>query len=120
MVVATEWLALDRVRAPTRHSATNQSAVRVEWAETEQTTETKSRPSSATEEVDEGDVVRVDTQLVSIPAVVTDSMGHPVAGLRLENFLISKTESRRRLLTSATTENAVRNRAAARHIGVDA
>src|SRR5437868_15173233 len=35
----------------------------------EQTTEAKKN----SDEVDEGDVVRVDTQLVSVPAVVTDS-----------------------------------------------
>lgn len=38
------------------------------------------------DEVGEGDVVRVDTQLVSVPAVVTDGAGHPLAGLRAENF----------------------------------
>src|SRR5262245_19570933 len=48
---------------------------------TDQTTESK-KP----DEVDEGDVVRVDTQLVSVPAVVTDSAGHPLSGLRPENF----------------------------------
>jgi VWFA-related protein len=37
-------------------------------------------------EVDEGDVVRVDTQLVSVPTVVTDSAGRPVPGLRPDNF----------------------------------
>jgi VWFA-related protein len=51
---------------------------------TEQTTESKKSP----DEVDEGDVVRVDTQLVSVPAVVTDSSGHPLSGLRPENFRI--------------------------------
>ena len=43
---------------------------------------------SANDEVDEGDVVRVDTQLVSVPAVVTDSSGRPLSGLRPENFQI--------------------------------
>ncbi|HEY8227096.1 MAG TPA: VWA domain-containing protein [Pyrinomonadaceae bacterium] len=38
------------------------------------------------DEVDEGDVVRVDTQLVSVPAVVTDSAGHPLSNLRQDNF----------------------------------
>src|SRR5687768_3393132 len=38
------------------------------------------------DEVDEGDVVRVETQLVSVPAVVTDSAGRPVPGLRPDNF----------------------------------
>ncbi|HJP94615.1 MAG TPA: VWA domain-containing protein [Pyrinomonadaceae bacterium] len=51
---------------------------------TEQTTEAKKN----SDEVDEGDVVRVDTQLVAVPAVVTDSSGHPLSGLRPENFRI--------------------------------
>ena len=51
---------------------------------TDQTTEAKKQP----EEVDEGDVVRVDTQLVSVPAVVTDGSGRPLPGLRPENFRI--------------------------------
>ncbi len=51
---------------------------------TEQTTELK----KTSDEVDEGDVVRVDTQLVSVPAVVTDSAGRPLSGLRPENFRI--------------------------------
>ena len=41
---------------------------------------------AAGDEIDEGDVVRVDTQLVSVPAVVTDSTGRPLSGLRAENF----------------------------------
>src|SRR5215212_55830 len=52
----------------------------------EQTTESK----KASDEVDEGDVVRVDTQLVSIPAVVTDSAGRPLSGLRPENFRLTE------------------------------
>ena len=53
----------------------------------DQTTEVK-KTSSGPEEVDEGDVVRVDTQLVSVPAVVTDSSGRPLSGLKPENFRI--------------------------------
>jgi Ca-activated chloride channel family protein len=52
----------------------------------ERTTEAK----KDSDEVDEGDIVRVDTQLVSIPAVVTDSSGRPLAGLRPENFRITE------------------------------
>ncbi|HET9477871.1 MAG TPA: VWA domain-containing protein [Pyrinomonadaceae bacterium] len=52
---------------------------------TDQTTDTK---KNATEELDEGDVVRVDTQLVSVPAVVTDASGRPLSGLKPENFRI--------------------------------
>src|SRR6185503_11361644 len=48
----------------------------------EQTTEAKKTPpASAPDEVYEGDVVRVETQLVSVPAVVTDSAGRPLSGL---------------------------------------
>jgi VWFA-related protein len=50
----------------------------------DQTTEAKKN----SEDLDEGDVVRVDTQLVSVPAVVTDSLGHPLSGLHPENFRI--------------------------------
>src|SRR5688500_6633411 len=45
-------------------------------------------PPAAGDEVDEGDVVRLDTQLVSVPAVVTDGSGRPLSGLRPENFHI--------------------------------
>ena len=55
---------------------------------TEQTTESKKPTTGTSEEVDEGDVVRVDTQLVSVPAVVTDSAGRPLSGLKPENFRI--------------------------------
>src|SRR5205823_10490123 len=51
-------------------------------------TNTRSQTNSATEEVGEGDAVRVETQLVSVPTVVTDRNGHPVAGLRAENFVV--------------------------------
>lgn len=44
--------------------------------------------NTQSEEVDEGDVVRVDTQLVSVPAVVTDSNGRPLSGLSQQNFQI--------------------------------
>ncbi|HJU94092.1 MAG TPA: VWA domain-containing protein [Pyrinomonadaceae bacterium] len=52
---------------------------------TGQTTDPKKTVSPG-DEVDEGDVVRVDTQLVSVAAVVTDSTGRPLSGLRPENF----------------------------------
>ncbi len=53
----------------------------------QQTPEAKpTPPASTSEEVDEGDVVRVETQLVSVPAVVTDGQGRPLSGLKQENF----------------------------------
>src|SRR5687767_3247393 len=50
--------------------------------------------TSSSEEVDDGDVVRVDTQLVSVPAVVTNSLGRPLAGLQAVNFVYSRMDSR--------------------------
>jgi Ca-activated chloride channel family protein len=57
-----------------------------------------------TEEVDEGDVVRVDTQLVSVPAVVTNSNGRPMTGLRAENFLLFENGQQQKIANFATTE----------------
>ena len=44
--------------------------------------------NSSGEEVGEGDIVRVETQLINVPAVVTDKNGHPLTGLRLDNFVV--------------------------------
>ena len=65
--------------------------------------DSKSRNTSD-EEVDEGDVVRVDTQLVSVPAVVTNNLGHPLAGLRAENFALFENGQPQRITNFATTE----------------
>ena len=67
---------------------------------TDQTTESK-KPG---DELDEGDVVRVDTQLVSVPAVVTDSAGHPVSGLRPENFRLIEDGQPQTIANFGTTE----------------
>lgn len=56
------------------------------------------------EEVDEGDVVRVETQLVTVPAVVTDRTGRPLAGLRAENFIVLEDGKPQRVTNFATTE----------------
>ncbi|HEX7998209.1 MAG TPA: VWA domain-containing protein [Pyrinomonadaceae bacterium] len=56
------------------------------------------------EEVDEGDVVRVETQLVSVPAVVTDGDGRPVVNLRAENFLLYEDGRPQQISNFATTE----------------
>src|SRR5690242_10958456 len=54
---------------------------------TDQTnTGTPKTSGSDSQGLDEGDVIRTDTQLVAVPAVVTDSAGHPVSGLKPENF----------------------------------
>jgi VWFA-related protein len=64
----------------------------------------QTQANSSGEEVAEGDVVRVETQLVSVPAVVTDRNGHPVAGLRAENFVVLEDGKPQRVTNFATTE----------------
>jgi len=68
------------------------------------TTNTRPQTNSSTEEVGEGDVVRVETQLVSVPTVVTDRNGHPVLGLRAENFVVFEDGRPQRVSNFATTE----------------
>ncbi|MGZ9270807.1 MAG: hypothetical protein ACXW6T_16935, partial [Candidatus Binatia bacterium] len=64
----------------------------------------KATQEPQTEEVDEGDVVRVETQLVSVPTVVTNSVGRPVPGLRAENFLLFENSQPQKITNFATTE----------------
>lgn len=63
-----------------------------------------SEPTPVGEEVDEGDVVRVDTQLVSVPAIVTDSTGRPMPNLRAENFVLYEDGRPQQISNFATTE----------------
>jgi Ca-activated chloride channel family protein len=66
---------------------------------------TNTQPQTNTsEEVGEGDVVRVETQLVSVPTVVTDRNGRPVSGLRVENFVVFEDGRPQRVANFATTE----------------
>jgi Ca-activated chloride channel family protein len=58
----------------------------------------------APQDVDEGDVVRVDTQLVSVPAIVTAPNGRPLAGLRTENFMVFENGQPQKISDFATTE----------------
>src|SRR5258708_23846155 len=67
-------------------------------------TNTPPPTSTPTEEVAEGDIVRVETQLVSVPTVVTDRSGHPLSGLRLENFTLLEDGKPQRITNFATTE----------------
>jgi Ca-activated chloride channel homolog len=69
----------------------------------EQTTEPKKTPP-ASDEVDEGDVVRVETQLVSVPAVVTDSSGRPLPGLKPENFRLIEDGQPQTITNFGTTD----------------
>jgi len=69
----------------------------------DQTTEAK-KTSPASDEVDEGDVVRVETQLVSVPAVVTDSSGRPLSGLKPENFRLVEDGQAQTITNFGTTD----------------
>jgi VWFA-related protein len=73
----------------------------------EQTTEAQ-KPAppggNTSQDLDEGDVIRTDTQLVSVPAVVTDSAGHPLAGLKPENFRLIEDGQPQTITNFGTTE----------------
>lgn len=56
------------------------------------------------EEVGEGDVLRVETQLVSVPAVVYDRAGRPLVTLRPENFTLYEDGQPQRITNFATTQ----------------
>jgi Ca-activated chloride channel homolog len=72
-------------------SAQQQQRPRRVTNNTDQTNTGTQKPAGGdSQDLDEGDVIRTDTQLVSVPAVVTDSTGRPLAGLKLENFRISE------------------------------
>ncbi len=62
------------------------------------------KSASPGDEVDEGDVVRVETQLVSIPAVVTDAAGHPLSGLKPDNFRVFEDGQLQTITNFGTTE----------------
>lgn len=61
-------------------------------------------PEPKPQEIDEGDVVRVETQMVSVPAVVTGNGGRPLIGLRAENFALFENGQQQRITDFATTE----------------
>src|SRR5215216_4255420 len=88
MSILVKFCLLILVSAVAAQQITQQPAQRPRRVNgSEQTTEAK-KSTTDSDEVDEGDVVRVDTQLVSVPAVVTDSSGRPLSGLKPENFRI--------------------------------
>ena len=62
------------------------------------------QPEKPSDEVDEGDVVRVETQLVSVPAVVTNKAGRPITGLHAENFLLFENGQQQKIANFATTD----------------
>ena len=56
------------------------------------------------QEVGEGDVVRVETQLVSVPVVVTDQTGRALKGLRAEDFVLLEDGRPQKIANFSTTE----------------
>ena len=56
------------------------------------------------EEIDDGDVVRVDTQLVGVPTIVTNRAGRPVPHLRADNFVVFENGTRQEIVTFGTTD----------------
>jgi len=71
---------------------------------TDPNNETQKPAPNGSQDLDEGDVIRTDTQLVSVPAVVTDSAGHPLSGLKAENFRISEDGQAQTIANFGTTE----------------
>jgi Ca-activated chloride channel family protein len=61
-------------------------------------------PKPSAEQAGEDDVVRVDTQLVSVPAIVSNSLGRPVSGLRPENFMVYEDGQKQVIANFGTTE----------------
>ena len=56
------------------------------------------------EEVNENDVVRVDTQLITVPVVVRDQEGRPVTGLTASAFQLYEDDLPQRVATFATSD----------------
>lgn len=56
------------------------------------------------QEVDDGDVVRVDTQLISVPTVVVDKTGRPVVNLKPADFAVFEDGKPQSIANFATTE----------------
>ena len=54
--------------------------------------------------MDEGDIVRVDTQLIPVPVVVRDRTGRPVMNLRADNFTVYEDNQPQRVATFATAD----------------
>ncbi len=83
---------------------TKQQRPRRVTGSSDQTPRGKDATGTPPDEVDEGDVVRVETQLVSVPAVITNSTGRPVVGLRRENFIVFEDGQPQSISDFGTTE----------------
>lgn len=100
-LIALVWFA---VGASSQQPSNQQQRPR-KVGSNQNTPQTNQQPTNNTgEEVGEGDIVRVETQLVSVPAVVTDRNGRPLTGLRLDNFAVFEDGKPQRVTNFATTE----------------
>src|SRR6266571_3795255 len=103
-VCALLWLA-PLIAQQDQQSANQQRPRKVGSTSSNVNTQQTNQPQkSSAEEVSEGDVVRVETQLVTVPAVVTDRTGHPLTALRAENFVVFEDGKAERVTNFATTE----------------
>ena len=89
---------------PVSSQSQNQQRPRRVNGSENQTPPAKGSSTPTTEEVDEGDVVRVETKLVSVPAVITNSAGRPMTGLRRENFVVFEDGQPQSIANFGTTE----------------
>jgi VWFA-related protein len=106
LVIGLALLSSERpIRRAGAQQITNQQTQRPRRVGgSDQTTDQKKSTTSASDEVDEGDVVRVDTQLVSVPAVVTDGTGRPLSGLKPENFTLLEDGKPQTITNFGTTD----------------
>lgn len=101
LAVALGAIAPSQSQSP---QSNQQQRPRTVGANQNKNTSTNTQTAGSTEEVDEGDVVRVETQLVTVPAVVTDKNGHPLSALKQENFVVLEDGKSQTLTNFATTE----------------
>jgi Ca-activated chloride channel family protein len=99
LIVACVFIEGTRAQQPTQQPTQRPRRV----GNSEQTTEAKKGTQNSSE-VDEGDVIRTDTQLVSVPAVVTDASGRPLSNLKAENFRIVEDGQAQTIANFGTTE----------------
>jgi Ca-activated chloride channel family protein len=91
------------VNAQTKTSVQQQQRPRRASSAT-QAFETTGVPLRSGEEVDEDDVVRVDTELITVPVVVRDQSGHPVMGLTASSFQLYEDDRPQQVATFATSD----------------
>jgi Ca-activated chloride channel family protein len=104
LVAGLLLLSIVSAESALQQQPTNQQRPRTVGNQNQNTAPATQTNSNSSEEVDEGDVVRVETQLVTVPTVVTDKTGRPISTLRQENFTVFEDGQPQRLTNFATTE----------------